>query len=161
MSYETVTTRIKQTLERVDGIYNVHTYLRDIPDENEFETAFKVKTPDGDLLSAWMMTRISLTAEQPTIDYASIYDVSHKIELQGFYGLSDQDSSETKFQEILDNLMNKFRTKFALEDETTGVALAGITLAEPLQITEIGHGQFSNYFVHFCRVLLSIKERLQ
>jgi hypothetical protein len=161
MSYETISLRIKEIMDRVDGIYNVHTYLRDIPDEADFEAAFSVKTLDENIVTAWMMTRLSVAAEQPTIDTAQIYDVTHRMEIQGFYGLSDAQASEKSFQDIIDNLLNKFRMKFCLEDETTGAQLSGLLVVEPLQITEIGHGQFSNYFVHFCRMLLSVKERLQ
>ena len=159
MSYETVSKRLKDILDRIENVFNVHTYFRDIPDETEFQKAFSISTPDGNLLTAWMMTRNSLDSDRPGVDAQSILDVTHKIEVQGFYGLEDSKQSELKFQEIIDNIMAKFKTKFLLED-ASGSALPGVIMVSEVTIPEIGHGQFSNYFVHFCRVLISVKERL-
>jgi hypothetical protein len=160
VSYETVSTRLKDILDRIENVHNVHEYFRDIPDEAEFQKAFSVSTPDGTLLTAWMMTRNALQSSRPGIDAQAILDVTHRIEIQGFYGMEDAKQSELKFQEIIDNIIVKLRTKFLLEDEA-GSPLTGVIKVNTVEVPEIGHGQFSSYFVHFARVLISVEERLQ
>lgn len=159
MSYETVTDRIKLILQTVEGVYNVHTYLRDISDEKKFEEAFKIETPSGPILSCWVMTRKSIPTDRPSIDANAILDVTHNIELQGMYGLEDEKQSELTFQKQIDNILQKFKTKFLLEDDS-GTALDGVIRTGEISFPEIGHGQFSNMFVHYCRMLISVEERL-
>ena len=160
MSYKIITKRIADIMQTIIGVYNVHTYFRDIPDDEEFQKAFTVEVGDKSIMTAWMMTRNSIQAERPSLDTQTIMDVTHRIEVQGFYGMLDSEASEKDFQEVIDNINFLFRTKFKLED-ATGAALAGVIIVGEPQFVEIGHGQFSNYFVHFCRMLLSIQERLQ
>lgn len=159
MSYETVTDRLKLILNTVEGVYNIHTYLRDIPDEKEFEAAFKVETPQGPAISAWLMTRRSMPMKRPEIAANAVLDVTHNIEIQGLYGLQDQNATELDFQKIIDKIATQFKTKYTLEDES-GVSLTGVTRVSDLNFVEIGHGQFSNYFVHFCRLQISVEERI-
>lgn len=159
MSYETVTDRIKLILQTVPNVTNIHTYLRDIPDEKKFEEAFKSDTPQGAVLSAWMMTRKSVPIERPALDANAMIDVTHNIEIQGLFGLEDQKQSELTFQKIIDDIISKFKTKFTLEDDS-GVSLAGVIRVSELNVPEIGHGQFSNLFAHYCRVIISVEERI-
>lgn len=160
MSYETITNRLKLILDGVDGIHNVHTFMRDIPDEEKFEKAFSITQQGEDtLLTAWMMTRTSLGTARDNIG-DDVMTLIHNIEIQGFYALKDDDESELKFQQIIDDLVARFRTRFQLEDDS-GIVLADIEQTTLSDVVEIGHGQLSNYFVHFCRMVLSIKERLQ
>lgn len=159
MSYETVTDRIKLIMNTVENVYNVHTYLRDISDEKKFEDAFKIETPQGSLVACWVMTRKSIPTTRPAIDANAILDVTHNIEIQGMYSLQDEKQSEIDFQKIIDNLLQRFKTKFLLEDES-GVALSNVIGTSELSVPEIGHGQFGNLFVHFCRMLISVEERL-
>lgn len=159
MSYETISNRLKDILLTVAGVYNVHTYYRDINSEEKFAEAFMVDLQDKKLLTAWIMTRTEAPATRPNMDAGSMLDVMHKFEIQGFYGIYDEGGSELEFQGIVDNILNAFRTKPNLED-TSGVALTGVIGSGEPQVLDIGHGQFSNYFVHFCRLQLSVKERL-
>ena len=159
MSYQTVTDRIKSILETVEGVYNVHTYFRDIPDEQKFLEAFMVETPKGNVLSSWMMTRKSVATERPSMSANSILDVTHNIEIQGIYKLEDESQTEIYFQKIIDNILDRLKTKYTLED-SSGVSLAGITQVSEINISEIGYGQFSNYFVHFCRMNIAVEERI-
>jgi hypothetical protein len=89
----------------------------------------------------------------------AVLDITHKIEMQGFYGLTDAAESERTFQGIVDNILTTFRAKYLLQD-SAGVPLAGIIEVDAAQANEIGHGQFGSNFVHFARVLLSVKERV-
>lgn len=159
MSYETVSERIKLILSTVEGVYNVHTYMRDFQNESDFEKGFKVETEKGPLLSSWMMTRKSIPAVRPNIDGNSALDVTHNIEVQGTHGMLDEKESELTFQKLIDNILLRFKTKFTLEDES-GVSLSGVIRVSELNFTEIGVGQFSNYFVHYCRFLISVQERI-
>lgn len=159
MSYETVTDRIKLIMNTVPDVFNVHTYFRDIPNEGDFEKAFKIETTGGSILTGWMMTRKAVPTERPAIDANAILDVTHNIEIQGMYGLEDAKQSEITFQKIIDNLLLQFKTKFLLEDDA-GAALTGVVLTSELSVPEIGYGQFANYFVHYCRMLISVQERL-
>jgi len=161
MSYRIIADRVKSIMQRIDGVHNVHLYLRDVPDEAEFISTFTVQLETKTVLTAWMLTRTGLEVTHPTFDVTHMYDVKHRVEIQGFYGLSDAEESELEFQAVVDEILDKFRKKYLLEDEITGVALAGVILCDPIQVLEIGHGQFSNYFVHFTRLLLSVTERLQ
>jgi len=160
MSYETISNRIKDILNGVAGVHNVHTYMRDISDEEEFERAFSIPI-DGEetLLTSWMITRKSLATERQNLG-TDVITVTHNIEIEGFYALKDAEQSELKFQEILDQIITRFKSRFQLEDDGSNV-LAGIEQTAAFEIPEIGHGEFSNYFVHFCRVVLFIKERIQ
>ena len=159
MSYETVTERIKLILSTVEGVYNIHTYLRDIEDEKKFEQAFKIETPQGPLLACWLMTRKAVPTTRPSVDANALLDITHSIEIQGMYSLQDEKQSELDFQKIIDNVLQRFKTKFLLEDDS-GVALTGIIRTSELSIPEIGYGQFGNMFVHFCRMVISVEERL-
>lgn len=160
MSWETVATRTKEILERVDWVYNVHKFFRDIKNETEFQDAFSVDVDGKTLLTGWMITRKSIDVKRPHLDANATLDCAYKIDIQGIMGMSDAEQSELLFQKAIDGILLKLKGKYLLEDETNGVALSGIVKTSELQVEEIGHGQFSNLFVHFCRMSLLVTERI-
>lgn len=159
MSWDTVADRLKTILSSVDGVYNVHRYMRDIPDEAKFEEAFSVDIEGKTILTGWMFTRKSIPVERPTLDANAALDCSYNIEVQGIMAMSDQDKSEITFQRAIDGILTKLKGKYLLEDDS-GVPLTGILKTGELQVDDVGHGQFSNIFVHFCRMSLSVTERI-
>lgn len=160
MSWDTVSQRLKDIMQRVDGVYNVHRFFRDIPDDAAFQDAFSVDVDGKTLLTGWMITRKRIEVERPTLDANAALDCSYQVEIQGIMGLSDTEQTEILFQKAIDNILTKLKSKYLLESEVDGVALSGVLKTSELQIEEIGHGQFSNYFVHFCRMVLLVTERI-
>lgn len=160
MSWDLVSARLKEIMQSVDGVYNVHRYFRDIPSEEKFKDAFTVDLDGKTVITGWMMTRRAVPTERPNQDANATLDCSYNVEIEGLMGLDDQNESELLFQRAVDNLLLKFKSKFLLESESGSVPLAGIVKTSEVRIDEIGHGQFSNIFVHFCRINMTITERI-
>ncbi len=160
MSWDTVSLRLKEILQAVDGVYNVHQYFRDVPNETKFEETFSVDVDGQTLITGWMITRKQVQSQRSTMDATATLDVTHRVEIQGIMGLNDEAKSELLFQRSVDGVLNKLKGKFLLESDATGVALAGVLTTSEMNIDEIGHGSFSNIFIHFCRMTLSVTERI-
>lgn len=160
MSYETVRERIAELLLGIEGIENVHQYVRDIRKETIFKEAFVVRGQgqENDRVNGWQVSRTSFVE-----DYACMgqrhADRTHQFEITGYYSLNDIEGSELVFQDLIDKICDEFRGRDQLQDKDNN-PLEFCARARLISGTGIGHATFGNYFVHSCVLSMEVVERL-
>lgn len=148
MSYSTILAEVKEALNDVADIGNVHDYERLAADHGAFLTLFK---PSGkSYIRGWEISRISAPCEW---DAAQHVWRTHAFSIKGYHSIDDSAATEKTFQALVDTLMDHLNTKVTYE----GAA----TLAGPAQLVTFQNRSFGDVAVHYCEIQIRISEYLQ
>jgi hypothetical protein len=115
VSEATILAQIKSILSGVSGVSNVYDYQRWTDKWDTFLSLFK---DTNDKIHGWDISRRS-TFE--VLISPSEYQRVYEYLLRGFYGLKDEDATETTFQTLIEAICDEFRSNYNLNStcETT------------------------------------------
>ena len=142
---------VKTTLEAVDNIGEVYDYMRHL---TQWEKLKNVAVKDG-RVNVWEITRLTmeedLEAPQGQVGVEACFRDAHLIAIIGHVSLQDTDESEKFFQDLIDAIVDAFRTNNTL---------GGLTLvpAQP-QVPSIGHEMFASVLCHAVQISFLAVER--
>lgn len=158
MSWPLIRAALAARIAAVDGVENVHEYLRYSKKgfhESEFQSLFMVNQGGGVFFPhCWMITRVDVGYIQaPEPD--NVVKVQHQVLVGAKYGFSDGDESEHAFNALLDavcqDLINGDRT----------LGNKAITHTIP-QVNDIQPGPFfkTKFLCHEATLTFAIEELL-
>jgi hypothetical protein len=148
MSLATIRTKIKEILQTVSGIGQVHDYGRWTADWSKFLSAFK----SVDKINGWLITRRSSTEEPFGENVPPVHHRTHEFVIEGYYSLRDNVASERDFQDLVEAICEAFRGDLTLG----GTAL----MSEPPQVESIDSSTLGGVLVHQARIVIRATERL-
>jgi hypothetical protein len=143
---------IKAELEAVPSVLLVHPYLRWDSPRNANEARFeKLHIPaDGKgIVNAWAISRNSQTREFLTNrEYLVVTDVS----LDFWYNLDDPKGSQDIFDEIVDDVLDRFEEPLRLSCEAE--------LQGPIQLASEDHRYFAGKLTHHAELTTTVQHRV-
>lgn len=157
MSWATIREALQTRLAAIDGVENVHDYLRYRKkgwQDSEFQDLFMVTVGGNPFPHCWMFSRVDVAYIQaPEPD--NVVKVQHQILVGAKYGFSDSDESEHAFNTLLDtvcaDLINGDRT------------LGGVAITHSLpQVSDIQPAGFfkTKFLCHEATLQFAIEELL-
>lgn len=146
MSETLIRTAIKDILNTVTGIGQVHDYERFTANPLTFLNLFKDDTTGK--IFGWEITRSGSTITRVTM---TNYKVLHHFVIKGYYGLQDLTASEKLFNAVIEAVVSKIiNTTIA---DTQGVPVP--------QVNKIDARMFGDFFCHYAEIAFSVAEILQ
>jgi hypothetical protein len=154
VSWATIRPLVKEHLESVDGIGQVHDYVR----HTRFWDEFFKRHVKGGRVNTWEFTRRSMQSAQDSLGGREAigcqYRQTHQIEVIGRLALSEkvEGGTEIPFQDLVDNVVDAFR-----RDTLLGGRLL---VPNPPNIQNIGHQSYGGVLVHQATITLAAVERV-
>ncbi len=122
MAYTDITTAVAAVIGTASGTANIYQYRRyNSGDDEQMKTLFE----DSNVINTWQITR---TGAESSFDDCTV-DRINEFTINGYYSIDDTNASETTFQEIVNQVMQKF-------DLETNMTLSGNVshFAQPAQL---------------------------
>lgn len=132
-------------LEGVAGIGNVHDRERYADRHSELKTLFVT----GGKVLGWVVRRVRTQEFSPAVGR---YVVRHGWQIRGYMSFDDSASSETAFDDLIEDIRDAFRA-----DEELGGLIAGIDVDDRtgVQVEDSGPVMFCGALCHGCRLALT------
>ncbi len=152
MTFATIRTAMKELLEDVVGIGEIHDYVRHTRFWDEF---FNRTIKDG-RVNQWEITRSAAAQTISAADDASgvepLFHDTHNMVIFGRMSLDDSAESEKDFQALIDNIVEAVR-----KDTRLGGLLI---LPREMQVPLIEHREYGGVLTHFARLEFEAIERV-
>lgn len=153
---------IAARLATVTGIGRVHTYLRWAVTDADF---LKVAMTGG-AINIWQVTRDQ--TEERWLTTGEVWR-AHRLAIFGGYGLMDSSATEHTFQDLIERVARKFRTRDAwtlggLVESTAPYmgpeASASVLLGARggIQVSSIEHRMVHSVLVHWAQLTIGIQD---
>lgn len=143
---------IKTKLETVPGTGIIHDYERQAADLKKFIELFKA--PDGKICG-WEITRRAVPEHQRGAVMAH-----HQMLLHGYMGLQDAAATGRVFQDLCDDIRDKFRAADSPAGATWEYRNGDEPEKTPVQVELINDRMFSNVLCHHAVISISVTERI-
>ena len=152
MSFSDVRDEVKKILDAIDGIGEVHAYLR----HSTFWDEYLKRHVKGGQINDWEITRTAtaqeLIAIGGSVGTEPYFHDTHSVLITGRMSLKDDEKSEQDFQALVDKVVAAFRVKNLLN--------GAVLLPRQAQVPVIEHQTFGGILVHFCQVTFEAIERV-
>lgn len=127
MSEATIKAGIVSTLQEINGVGVVHSYVRRTRSLAKFLELMR----SGNVVNGWTVCRKSTSSEWSAM---STVQRIYNFEITGMYQLDDENASEINFQALLDAIFDKF---------ITDCTIGGTCLnSDPINIADVGDNDF-------------------
>ncbi len=165
-NYKEIGDAIAAEVSAVTNVGRLHKYQRWAPDLGRYIEHFKWDAPDGkDQIRGWLLTRESAREELGSFASsapggfvpAGINRRVHTFLLFGLMSLQDKTASETTFQDLIEDVCDRFRTNSAL---TLGGAVASLERITPPQVDRIDLRVFGSVLCHTAEIRIQAIERI-
>lgn len=137
-------------MQAVTDIGAVHDYQRYATNNADMAALYRVEmgTPPAARLQGWFVSRTSTEEES---DALGRYVITHTWMVRGYRGLDDSAASEKQWDDLIESLMVRFRTR-----ETLGGVVASTVLEQGagLQLDEQVPVMFAGVLCHMARLTL-------
>lgn len=152
MAFEEVRDAIKTLLEAVDGVGEVHDYVR----HTVFWDEYFRDHVDAGKINTWEITRRAAAQEITNVQGATAtepyFDDTHSVVIIGRVVLNDAKKSEQEFQAVIDRIVAAVR----LDTLLGGVVLKPRSAQVPL----IEHRMFGGVLAHYVEITFEAIERV-
>ncbi len=154
MSWATLRPITKERLLSVEGVGQVHDYIR----HTAFWVEFLKRHVSEGQVNTWEFTRSSLQNAQDAVGdreaVGCVYRATHQIQIIGRLSVSERpdDGTEHSFQDTADRVVALF-----LADQLFGGSLL---VPNPPQIQSIGHQSYGGVLVHQAIITMAATERV-
>lgn len=152
MAFKEVRDAIKTLLEPIDGVGEVHDYVRHTVFWDEY---FRDHINAGKL-NTWEITRRAAAQEITNVQGATAtepcFDDTHSVVIIGRVVLNDNEKSEQEFQAVIDRIVAAVR----LDTLLGGVVLKPKSAQVPL----IEHRMFGGVLTHYVEITFEAIERV-
>lgn len=155
MSLETIISAVKTTAETASGIGSVYNYKPFIMSEKDFKDKFLVhdSTLKKDIINGWMVTLVRTREVDDALGGSAGYNMRfHTIEVSGYYGISESDTSEVAFRTLLEAVVTAIRGNNTL----TSTALT----SGPPQIMTFRQAYLGQVLCHYAEINIEVQERV-
>jgi hypothetical protein len=154
--YLAIIADIKAKLESIQNIGKVHDYYRWNTDASRFLTLFAY-TPSGadKQIRGWEFTRTSAPEHKEGAFFRH-----HRFKLEGYMTLKDDKASDKTFQQLVDNVCEKFRVAASAPTDTWYYLDGDNPNNSPVQVETIEVRTFGGALCHYAEVTLSVTERI-
>lgn len=153
---------IATRLATVTGIGLIHTYLRWAVQDADF---LKLAMTGG-VINVWQISRVN--TEERWLTTAEVWR-SHTLAIYGGYGLLDASATEETFQNLVERVANRFRSRSAwtLDGlvESTAPYMGELASTSPtigarggIQVQSIEHRMVHNVLVHWAELRLGVTD---
>jgi hypothetical protein len=157
-----IKTAIAARLSTVTGIGRIHTYLRWAVQDADFLSLAMT----GGVINVWQISR--LNTEERWLTTAEVWR-AHTIAIYGGYGLMDSNATEETFQNLVERVANRFRSRSAwtLDGlvESTAPYMGELASTSPtlgarggIQVQSVDHRMVHGKLVHWAELRLGIQE---
>lgn len=151
--YTDLAADIKAHLNTVPDSGVVHTYERQSADIKKFLALFQ--NPTTGKILGWEITRRAVTEHQ-----RGAYFRHHNMVITGYMGLQDAEASSALFQDLVDDICDKFRTAEPLTGTGWRYGDGNNSADSPVQVEQINDRMFGNVLCHCAVIAISITERI-
>ena len=152
MAFAEVRDEIKTILEAVDGIGEVHDFVRHTVFWNEY---LRDHIEAGQI-NTWEITRTATAQELISVQGSAgtepFYHDTHSVVIVGRMSLTDDEKSEQDFQALVDRIVAAFRVNNLLNNK--------VLLPKQAQVPIIEHRMFGGILIHYCEITFEAVERV-
>lgn len=152
MAFAAIRDEIETLLKTVDKIGTVHTYLR----HTTFWNEYLQRHVEAGEINDWEITRTAtaqeLIAVQGSVGTEPYFHDTHSVLIIGRMSLKDDEKSEQDFQELVDNVVAKFRVNNLLNNK--------VLLPKQAQVPVIEHRTFGGILIHYAEITFEAVERV-
>lgn len=147
---------IKTKLESISKIGHVHDYYRWNNDTKKFIDLFVYK-PDGEdqQVRGWEFTRIKAPEHK-----SGAFSRHHRFKLTGYMALKDSAETDKTFQQLVDDVCEKFRVAESGPIDTWLYLDGDNPDNSPVQAETIDVRTFGGALCHYAEIFLSVTERI-
>ena len=133
------------------GVHIVHDFpiYQDDDSVERFRRKFVPEPPAETLLNAWMVRRVSQTAEWFTQESMTVQATAM---LHGWYEIDNELRSRDTFDSLIDTVMGLFWRNLTLLDEVKAV--------HPAQLVTSEARFFADRLVHYCEITALIEQEV-
>lgn len=159
MALSTILTNMKTIVDAVSGI-TAKTYTRKVLANDMMTIIDKFKDPTSELIHTWWISRES--TKQIIYAQGPKYAQNHKIVIIGFYGLSEANTTENTFQNLIQTMVADFRADDTLSGachNCTPMLRGGGDIAG-LQVDVVEPRTFCGILCHYAELRLYPQELL-
>jgi hypothetical protein len=158
----TIISAVESRLSTVTGIGKIHNYVRWATREEAFnEFAFT-----NGAINFWQLTRVN--TQERWLTGREVWRV-HTIQILGIYGLLDEVASERTFQNLIERVAAKFRTRSAwtLDGQVESIApymgeLSGVSVMQGaiggIQVVSVDHRMVNQKLMHGADLRLGVQD---
>lgn len=152
MAFAAIRDEIKTILEAVDGIGEVHDYVR----HTVFWDEYLRDHVKAGQINTWEITRTATAQELISVQGLAgtepFYHDTHSVVIIGRMSLTDDEKSEQDFQALVDAIVAAFRVNNLLNNK--------VLLPKQAQVPIIEHRTFGGILIHYCEVTFEAIERV-
>ena len=144
--------QIKVELEAVPSVLLVNPFFRWDLDRNANEQRFrKFHVPDNGkgIVNAWALSRESQSREFLT---NREYQIFTEVSMHFWFELSDADETQDTFDDIVDDVLDRFEEPIRLSDE--------VELQGPIQLASTDHRYFAGKLTHHAELTTVVSHRV-
>lgn len=156
MAFADVRAALVRLLKQVDGIGQVHDYMRH---STTWEEIFK-RSEDKGKINHWEVTRTAAGQEISALENLAgvdpFYHDIHTINILGRMGLNEEKASEKVFQDLVDAVVKRIR----LDASETRPLFGTVLLPRLLQVPVIEHRMYGPVLCHFAQITYEAIERV-
>lgn len=148
MSEVNIRNQIKSIVESASGIGQVHDRVRSVLSDSDFQNIFL----NASKVNSWFIS-LESSEEIPRIlgvGSSGANTLIYNYQIEGWYGVSDLNSSEIIFNAIVSDLRGKFRNNITLNNTCF--------FHERIKIQKLGHDNKFGNLCHYINLLLVVNE---
>lgn len=151
--YSQIAADIKSHLMAIPGSGVIHTYERQSTDIKKFLSLFQ--SPDTNKICGWEISRRSVTEHR-----RGVFFRHHQMVLTGYMGLQDADASSEQFQNLVDDVCDRFRNALSATGSNWDYRDGDNPENSPAQVEQIGDRMFGSVLCHVAVIAISVTERI-
>lgn len=143
--YTQITDILKTTISQVANTGIIHSYQRNINDQQRFEKYCFDKASGR--ISSWMISRESMG----DIQASNVANTRvHSYVLRGYMGVNDDNQTELIFQRSIDAIANAFTPQGSLSST--------VELIRPVQARQIAFVELHGVLCHYAELAIDVQE---